>query len=137
MSGTELNAPKQKRPLVLDTNAVIFFLTSEHIPPNLQRLPDEADLYVSVITRIELYAKPGITPEEIKKIVDFLSDVSVVPLNDPVEAVAIPLWRAHPAVKLPDADVAATAVVVGASLLTNDLRLLRLIFAGFTAQPIG
>ena len=72
---------------VLDTNAVIFLTTSGNaIPSDLENELDDADLFISVITEIELFSK---------------------------------------------------AIVLNATLLTADVRLLRLEWPGFIAKNIG
>ncbi|HNR30376.1 MAG TPA: PIN domain-containing protein [Candidatus Hydrogenedentes bacterium] len=55
----------------------------------------------------------------------FLGDVGVVELTPDIRYAAIKIRRRE-SVKLPDAIIAATAQVLGAELLTNDQRLLRL-----------
>ena len=50
---------------VLDTNAVIFVTTRGNvIPSDLEKELDGADLFISVITEIELFSKPELPPEE-------------------------------------------------------------------------
>jgi predicted nucleic acid-binding protein len=51
-----------------------------------------------------------------------------------VKKLAIILRREHQ-LKLPDAIVAATALSLGATLVTNDVKLLRL--PGLTSQELG
>ena len=71
---------------------------------------------------MELLSFHGVTPEEEKQILDFLDAVFIVPLNAEVEDTAIRLRRAtrH---KMPDAIVAASAVVSKAMLVTYDREL--------------
>lgn len=56
---------------------------------------------------------------------EFLNDVSIVGLTDSVKERAIELRRKY-GLKLPDAIVAGTALVVGAELVTNDGKLERI-----------
>ncbi|MDR3146746.1 MAG: hypothetical protein LBU00_00035, partial [Treponema sp.] len=65
---------------VLDTNAAIFLIAHKDIFPSVRQAVDDADVFVSVITRIELLAKPGIAPDELQAVVDFLAEVTVIPL---------------------------------------------------------
>ena len=46
------------------------------------------------------------------------------------------LRRRYPKRKLPDCIIAATAVVTGVVLLTDDPHLLNLAFPGYAARPI-
>jgi predicted nucleic acid-binding protein len=67
------------------------------------------------------------------KIRSFLSAVTVVDLTDEVKTLAIALRQQH-LLKLPDAIVAATALSLGAQLVTNDAKLLRV--PGLSSQTI-
>jgi predicted nucleic acid-binding protein len=40
-------------------------------------------------------------------------------------------------IKLPDCIIAATSIVLNAALLTDDDKLLRLTYPGYTAQPVS
>jgi predicted nucleic acid-binding protein len=114
---------------VLDTNAVIFLLTAETVPATL----NNADLFISIISRIELLSKPGISPADIQEIKDFLIDVTAVDINEDVENETIALRRSTK-IKLPDCIIAATSIVLGATLLTADDQLLHLSHPNFTVQ---
>ena len=105
---------------VLDTNSSIYHLTGKLAEP----LPSD-DVFVSVITEIELLSHPLITPDEESRILEFLSSLETVELLPAVRDAAIRLRREH-RLKLPDAIIAATALVLDAELLTNDARLLRI-----------
>ncbi|MDL2317062.1 PIN domain-containing protein [Desulfovibrio sp. OttesenSCG-928-A18] len=71
-------------------------------------------------------------PEEETFIVYLLGDVTIVPLNPDVEEAAIRLRRATRR-KMPDAIVAASAVVSGATLVTCDRELAATDFPGLVA----
>jgi hypothetical protein len=48
---------------VLDTNAVIFLTAKGNvIPSGLENELNDADLFISVISEIELFSKPGLPP---------------------------------------------------------------------------
>jgi len=104
--------------VVLDTNAVLYFLGGRLA----QALP-QADFYVSVITEMELLSYPLLKSDEETEIYSFLSDVSIVNLNQEIKQSAIALRRQYQ-VKLPDAVVAATAQHLKAELFTNDFKIL-------------
>jgi len=106
--------------VVLDTNTIIYHL--QGLKPWTDFInglhPDQA--LVSVITRMELLAWDGLTSNDEKQARDFLDLlVKIVPLSYPLENEAI-LLRRQARLKLPDAIVAATAVVSEAVLVTND-----------------
>jgi len=126
-----------KSRFVLDTNAVIFLTTKGNaISSNLEKELDDADLFISVITEIELFSKPELPPDEEEKLHAFLSDrISIIDLTDEIKKETITLRRTarH---KLPDCIVAATAIVLNATLLTADEKLLRLKWQGFNVRNI-
>jgi predicted nucleic acid-binding protein len=127
-----------KNRFVLDTNAVIFLTTKGNVIPScLENDLDEADLFISVITEIELFAKPELPSDEEEKLRIFLTDrISIIDLTNEIKKEVIALRRSTKH-KLPDCIVAATAIVLNATLLTADVKLLRLERPGFKAKNIG
>jgi predicted nucleic acid-binding protein len=105
----------------LDTNVVIGFLAGADWAVDFvsRATADNATFSVSVITRMELLAFPGITPDEESKIDDFLSRVSVIAIDPELEIEAIALRRST-GLKLPDAIIAGTATTIGATLVSAD-----------------
>ncbi|MCL2601868.1 MAG: type II toxin-antitoxin system VapC family toxin [Treponema sp.] len=121
--------------IVFDTCAVIQLLDRQH---NLaaQGIDIESCRFLtSVIVRMELLSKRALSATEERDIREFLSDVVVVPLDDAIEQKANEIRRTTP-LKLPDSIVAATSIVLGAVLLTNDEQLLTFSWQGFRAQNI-
>jgi len=123
---------------VLDTNAVIFLTKKGNVIPSaLENILDGADIYISVITEIELFSKPELPLDEEEKLRVFLSDrISIIDLTKEIKKVVISLRRSTKH-KLPDCIVAATAIVLNATLLTADVRLLHLEWPGFNAKNIS
>jgi len=122
---------------VLDTNAVIFLTTRGNVvPADLENDLDEADIYISGVTEIELFAKPELPSDEEEGLRVFISDrISIIDLTTEIKKEAIALRRSTKH-KLPDCIIAATAIVLKATLLTTDLRLLRLEWPGFNTKNI-
>jgi predicted nucleic acid-binding protein len=90
-------------------------------------------LFISVVSRMEILAKPDHTAESEKETSAFLRTLTVVPLTAAIERAATYIRRAgSPRLKLPDAIVAATAVILNVSLVTADDRLAKLAWPGFT-----
>ena len=122
--------------LILDTNAVIMLLDNEacsrfldeHFPGNVR--------CISVITQIELLSYPDITREADGLIRSFLADIPIIAIEGGIVETAIQIRRSKPSVKLPDAVIAATAIDCDALLVTNDVDLLKLIWAGLRAVNI-
>ena len=107
---------------VIDTNTIIYHL--QGLQPWTDFLKGLHPKYglVSVITRMELLAWDGLTSKGETQVHSFLGLVKIVPLSEPVENEAIVLRR-KTRLKLPDAIVAATAVICEATLVTNDKTL--------------
>jgi len=105
--------------IVLDTNALIYHF--QGLAPWTDFIDGlrRADVSVSVITRMELLALNGLPPDSERTIRAFLEKLNIAPLSAAIENMAI-LLRRKARLKLPDAIVAATAVVSKAVLISND-----------------
>jgi predicted nucleic acid-binding protein len=108
-----------------DSNAVINFFNGVAGAERLTDMLDDAERYVSVITRMELLSFPRLTPAVEQGTLRFLADCTIIPLDQDIEESAIMLRRKN-RIKLPDAIIAATALLLDATLITNDDALLRL-----------
>jgi predicted nucleic acid-binding protein len=99
---------------LLDTNAIIYLVSGRLASP----LP-EGRFSVSIITEIELLSYAGISDEEEQKIRDLLLLLERIQLVDTVRDETIRLRRKN-RLKLPDAIIAASALMHDLILLTND-----------------
>ena len=113
---------------VLDTNAVLYLLGGR-----LATVLEPGEYYVSVISEMELLSYPDLATNDENQLRAFLASITLVELTAEVKTAAIELRRRH-SVKLPDAIVAASALVLGAELLTNDQQLLRI--AGVSGRSL-
>ena len=104
-------------PFLLDTNILILLFNGRLAEP----LPD-GSLGCSLITEMELLSFPALTSEEEASIREKLAELAVYDIDPATQEAAIRLRRSM-RLKLPDAIVAATAVVHGAILVTNDMAL--------------
>jgi len=107
---------------LLDTNAVIEFLGGK-LPESamlwLENIIAEDQHLLSVINHIELLGfKSG--EEEMQVLEDFIDISSILPLSDEVVQQTIALRKEHK-IKLPDAVVAATALVHDLTILTRNV----------------
>lgn len=102
---------------VLDTNAILYILGDKLLYPVPQ-----GRYFISVITEMELLSYPSIGDMEQSQIQSFLSEATIVGLTKPVKERAILLRRQY-RLKLADAIVAATALSLEATLVTNDSTL--------------
>jgi predicted nucleic acid-binding protein len=116
--------------LVLDTNAVINILNDKEKSRFLDENFPDNEKVVSVITQIELLGYPDITQETDELIRSFLDDIIIILPDIEIVETAIQIRRNKPAIKLPDAVIAASAIALNAILVTNDDNLLKFIFPG-------
>jgi len=121
--------------VVFDTCAIIKLLNRQYDLNVLSINIDEAQFFTSVIARMELLSKKNMSSDEKRDIMDFLGDLTVVPLDENVELTAVEIRRAT-SVKLPDCIVAATSIALNAILLTDDDQLLNLSWPGLRTQNI-
>lgn len=109
---------------LLDTNIVIGLLKGSEPAVMLakQHSLTLSRAGISQITRMELLGFPGLEAAEEQATRAFLGACRVILLDEHIEQEAIRLRRAG-LLKLPDAIIAASALVSGARLLTLDQRL--------------
>ena len=98
-----------------DTNAVIYLLSGNNcMKPYLQKT-----LTVSVISFMELLSFPGITGDEEKMIRQFLNMRKIIQIDKDIMEKTIQLRRGYK-IKLPDAIIAATALIHEIPLISAD-----------------
>lgn len=104
---------------LIDTNVVIDYLDNK-LPESGSNLFDGITAQISVITRMELLGWANVTAEQIQVLQQFVSASVVYNLDEPVIVKAIELRKAHK-IKLPDAIIAATALIYNLSLMTRNV----------------
>ena len=100
---------------VADTNALIYLLNGN---PCMAPYLDKSLIY-SVISEMELLSYSGITESEENSIKSLLEDCEEIPLSTEIKEKTIELRKKY-RTKLPDAIVAASAIVKGLPLITAD-----------------
>jgi len=105
---------------VLDTNILLYWLGDR-----LENTLPKGSYLVSVISEIELLSYAGLDLDAEQQIRGFLSKLVIVGLQEDVKEYTIALRKKY-RLKLPDAAIAATALAMGAILLTNDEAFLKL-----------
>jgi predicted nucleic acid-binding protein len=114
---------------LLDTNIILEYLKGDSDVVHFLSEYANAVLYISVITRMELLSFHGITQDEEIHIREIMDSINVLHLSEEIEKLAIDVRRAM-RIKLPDAVIAASAIVVDAVLFTRDRALTNINFPG-------
>lgn len=107
---------------VWDTNIAIYLLNgglSEEAERNIQKLMTRGTPSVSIISEMELLGFKGISEQEYQNGVALLSTMTVLPLSNSIKDKTIEIKRSIK-IKLPDAVIAATALVHGLTLLSRN-----------------
>lgn len=108
---------------LLDTNVVIHFLDAS-LPiksiNSLNQILDDAPI-VSVVTKMELLGFNFTSMDEQIIMETFINNSSILDINNDIVAKTISI-RKTKKMKLPDAIIAATALVHGLILITNNLK---------------
>jgi predicted nucleic acid-binding protein len=106
-----------------DTNIIICFL-QQQLSPQAVDFVDELLMTdrpcFSVITEIELLCWKTATPKDIRLIHDFIEDSTVIELETSIKYMTADIRKVHK-IKLPDAIIAATAVVNELTLITRNV----------------
>ena len=106
---------------LLDTNIAIYFLNGvlpSNVLLNIQPLL-QVECNLSIITKMEMLGWQFPSAQKLQETEDFIHASSVYRLTDPIADQAI-LIRRNIRIKLPDAIIAATAIVNDFVLLTRN-----------------
>jgi predicted nucleic acid-binding protein len=106
----------KRNEFVTDTNVLINFLGGQK---KMFDALNGKDIAISFITEMELLAWPSITSKDILIIKAMLTQYRIVPMEDAIKQEAI-LIRRRTKMKLPDAIIAATAIILRKPLITTD-----------------
>jgi len=99
-----------------DTNPLVYLLDGNR---DIAKLLDGKQLYLSVITELELFGKQNLSFQDNEIIESLLKGCFVVDINSEIKLIYRELKQNH-IIKLPDAIVAATAIYLDMPLLTFD-----------------
>jgi predicted nucleic acid-binding protein len=102
--------------LFIDTNICIYLLNGDIV---LAELLQGQNLYISIITEMELYAYHSDNPSAIHILDIFLKSISIINIEEKVKINTIEI-RKRSKLKLPDSIIAASAVSYGFPLITAD-----------------
>lgn len=106
-----------------DTNTAIYYLQKQ-FPPSAERFVDnllkEETPTISAITEIELLCWKTAVEKDLEVLNSFISDSLVIELEQSIKLKTAEIRKAY-RIKLPDAIIAATALVYGLTLLTKNI----------------
>lgn len=102
--------------ILADTNALIRLLGGDTL---VAEIIDGKIVFISEMTEMELLCKPNQTKEQKYVIAKLLSDCIIVSFSPEIKQQAIKV-RLSTRLKLVDAIVAATAMMLEVAILTND-----------------
>ena len=111
----------EEKQYLIDTNAVIDYLGNKLLASGMDFMNGVIDAVpnVSVITKIELLGFNA--PEQhYKTLTDFINDATVLDLSNNVVETSIEIRKKHKT-KLPDAIIAATALVYDLVLISGNI----------------
>lgn len=105
-----------------DTNTAIYYL-QQQFSPVAEKFIDELvasnQPVISAITEIELLCWKTATEKDVALLRNFINDVLVIELEQDIKMKTVELRKAH-TIKLPDAIIAATALVYNLVLITRN-----------------
>ena len=101
---------------VLDTNAVLYILGGDE---TLSDFLFGKELYISIISELELLSFKTISIKEEKQILSFLEELTIINISEKIKTLAIEL-RKSSNLKMPDSIIAATAIALQLPFVTSD-----------------
>jgi predicted nucleic acid-binding protein len=102
--------------ILIDTNIALYLLDGD---ATLAKALDQKEIFLSVISEMELLSYPKITEVEIERIKAFVADCNLLELTPSIKDKTITIRRNYN-LKLPDAIIAATAIQANISLISAD-----------------
>jgi predicted nucleic acid-binding protein len=106
-----------------DTNTVVYYLQQQY-PPNAEKFIDtilSVDFPIlSAITEIELLCWKTNTKQDELLLKKFIDEATIIELESAIKTKTADIRKVHK-IKLPDAIIAATAIVFDLTLLTRNL----------------
>jgi predicted nucleic acid-binding protein len=106
-----------------DTNTVIYYLQQQFAPAAeklIDNLLEENQPVISAITQIELLCWKTATPEDLEVIRNFIGDAQVIELEDAVKIKTADIRKTY-GLKMPDAIIAASAIIYKLTLITRNV----------------
>jgi len=102
--------------LLCDTNPLIYLLDGNR---DIAKLLDNKQIYLSVITELELFGKPNLSFHDCEIIEALLDGCFIIDINPEIKRIYREIKQRY-SIKLPDAIIAATSIYLDIPLLTFD-----------------
>jgi hypothetical protein len=106
-----------------DTNTVIYYL-QQLLPPNAEQFLDELNLQgkpaISAITEIELLCWKPAMEKDMEVVKSFIYDALVIEIEQTIKLKTAEIRKIYN-IRLPDAIIAATAIVYGLTLISRNI----------------
>jgi predicted nucleic acid-binding protein len=108
----------------LDTNAIIYYTNDEPAAVSVLEpiFEQDAPIFVSTITVMELFSYPALTDEEEACLNRVLSTTRIEPFSVGIARLAGDLRRLYPSLKPLDSGIAATSLYMNSTLATRNVR---------------
>ena len=103
--------------LLIDSNIILYLLNGDK---TLADFLQGKQLYISIISEMELLSFSEISTNELKRIQEFLKECKIININSEIKNEAIKLRKKFKT-KLPDSIIAATSIYLDIPLITADL----------------
>lgn len=120
-----------------DTNTAIYYL-QQQFPPSAEKFMDnlleEESPVISAITEIELLCWKTASDKDLEVLRDFINDSLVIELEQSIKLKTAEIRKGH-RIKLPDAIIAATALIYGLTLVTRNVEDFKNISGLDTVNP--
>ncbi len=118
---------------MLDTNVIIDTLNNDFdLLMFLDAFPD-CEIYINPIVAIEVLAKPNMNEHEETAARTLLDSFKWIEFDKQVCDIAVTIRRSKE-LRLPDALIAASAILIGATVLSNDYHLKDFQYLGYTVR---
>ena len=106
-----------------DTNTAIYYL-QQQFPSNAEKFIDnllmEEQPVISAITEIELLCWKDADEKDMEVLRNFINDALVIELEQPIKLKTADIRKTH-RIKLPDAIIAATALIYDLKLVSRNI----------------
>ncbi len=102
--------------LFLDTNIILYLLNGDE---TLATMLNMKQLYISIITELELLAYKNVIKNETAIIKDFVSQCKIININNTIKEETIRIRKTYQT-KLPDSIIIASALYLDLPLITAD-----------------